>query len=383
MKILSNAPNFNIVKLAQVRNDNKYQSKSLGFCSDIISFGTNSYYKNAKTIYSAIANSKRVGILVHKDVDADALSSGVLFLKLLKRKYGNKDIQFIINQDIPNYLSKILYLSEITKYKNLQDKNFDTVIVLDCDDSRVDSPEIFDKANVKINIDHHANRDNNLSFKKPLQILNPEASSTTQLIYDSFFTPFGIKPNAEMIECIMTGIVTDTCNLKNIPNQLDFVMTMDSLENYSKKPVKYIINDINNKFNTSKQRSPELEDLYADTVVGKNICEYETPSGRKVNYIIVDKELLDTYKIKDNEADVKEIINSIVSMYKSKCDLSAALWERENGEIRLSLRSKNLDVLSIAEKFGGGGHRLAAGAPIDGNLDEAVEKMLKGIDAEV
>ena len=346
MKILFNTQNFSVANRVQLRNDNKYQSKTLGSGADVISFCANSYYKNAKTIYSAIGNSKRVGILVHKDVDADALSSGVLFLKLLKRKYGSKDIQFILNQEIPKYLSKIPYLSEITQYKDLQDKNFDTVIVLDCDDTRVDCPDIFDKANLKINIDHHTNRDVNSNFIKPLQIINPEASSTTQLIYDSFFTPFGIRPNDAMIECIMTGIVSDTGNLKNIPNELDFAMTMDSLESQSRIPIKSLVRDINNKFTTSKERSVELDKLYNDIVAGENLYEYETPSGQIVNYFIIDKELLNEYQIKDNEADIKEVINSIVSMNKSKADVSAALWERENGEVRLSLRSKNLDVLN-------------------------------------
>ena len=199
MKVVFNTQNFNIAKINPIKNDYKYQSNSTKKGIDSTSFGANSYYKNAKNIYSAIGRAKRVGILVHKDVDADALSSGLLLLTLLKRKYRDKDIQFVLNQDIPKYLSKIPFISEITQYKDLQDKNFDTVVVLDCVDSRVDCADIFDKAGVKINIDHHKKSENSPNFMKPLSILNPNAVSTTQLLYDNFMMPFGIKPNYSMI----------------------------------------------------------------------------------------------------------------------------------------------------------------------------------------
>lgn len=48
----------------------------------------------------------------------------------------------------------------------------------------------------------------------------------------------------------------------------------------------------------------------------------------------------------------------------------------DNGEIRVSLRSKGtVDVARFAESFGGGGHARAAGLRINAPLDEAVEKV--------
>lgn len=37
------------------------------------------------------------------------------------------------------------------------------------------------------------------------------------------------------------------------------------------------------------------------------------------------------------------------------------VWHQQKGRRFFSLRSRSLDVSKIAEKFGGGGHRLAAG----------------------
>lgn len=53
--------------------------------------------------------------------------------------------------------------------------------------------------------------------------------------------------------------------------------------------------------------------------------------------------------------------------------------ELTDGKVRVSMRSKSeaADVCAICQKFGGGGHKLAAGARIRGTLAEAQERVLK------
>lgn len=383
MKIIFNTQNINVFKLTPNRQEYKISPIILKNRVDEVSFGSKVGYKKAKNIYSAIGKSKRVCILVHKDIDADALSSGVLFLELMKRKFKNKDIQFVVNQEVPKFLSKIPYSSNIVQYKDLKNKKFDTVVLLDCDDRRVDCYDIFENANVKINIDHHKSSENNFEFDNELRLLNSDAVSTTQLIYDNLFVPFGYYPNMPMIECVMTGIVSDSGNLKRIADKEAFTKTMEHLDACSKVPLKFLIKNINNNFVALKQRSKELEVFFADTVSGKNVSEHITPSGKKISYIVVDKNLLDTYQIKDSEIDIKDMLSYITSLYKWKTDVVATIWQRENGEVRLSLRSNEVDLLSSVEKLGGGGHRFAAGASLDGSLENALEKFMEVIDSEI
>lgn len=383
MQILSNIANFNISKIATIKNE--YQNRALlpKVGIDAVSFGANVNYKKSKSIYSTLDRADRVGILVHKDVDADALSSGILFLNLLKRRYKgkNKDVQFIINQKIPKYLANIPGLSEITQYKDLKNKNFDAVVVLDCDETRVACYDILKNANAKINIDHHKNREINPLFSKNLRILDSDAVSTTQVIYDNLFLPFGIWPNKTMMECIMTGIITDTGNFKNVPDSEKFSKSMKSLAQYTNVPLSVLVNKINNKFDVSKQRSKELENLFTNIVeYGENLNTYITPNNKRVNYILINQELLNKYNVKDDESDIKETLSHIAANYRSKADIVATLWERKNGDIRLSMRSNNIDVLSIAEEFGGGGHKLAAGATVSSDFNEALEKVIQVID---
>jgi phosphoesterase RecJ-like protein len=55
--------------------------------------------------------------------------------------------------------------------------------------------------------------------------------------------------------------------------------------------------------------------------------------------------------------------------------------ELVDGKVRVSMRSKSdaADVCAICQKFGGGAHKLAAGARVRGSLAEVEEKVLKEI----
>jgi phosphoesterase RecJ-like protein len=60
----------------------------------------------------------------------------------------------------------------------------------------------------------------------------------------------------------------------------------------------------------------------------------------------------------------------------------AAFFEELEGEkVRISLRSKDprVDVSKVCAAYGGGGHKLAAGARISGSLAEVQERVLQTI----
>ncbi len=55
------------------------------------------------------------------------------------------------------------------------------------------------------------------------------------------------------------------------------------------------------------------------------------------------------------------------------------------GKVRASARSKNeqVDVSTVCAKFGGGGHRMAAGARLRGPIEQAAENFLQALEDEV
>jgi phosphoesterase RecJ-like protein len=54
-----------------------------------------------------------------------------------------------------------------------------------------------------------------------------------------------------------------------------------------------------------------------------------------------------------------------------------------NNAVKVSLRSAGkVDVAALAQTFGGGGHVLAAGCRVEGELEEIVAKVLKQVNAQ-
>ena len=64
----------------------------------------------------------------------------------------------------------------------------------------------------------------------------------------------------------------------------------------------------------------------------------------------------------------------------SSMEMTALILEEKDNSFKLSLRSRNKDILKIAESFQGGGHSLAAGAYVKNhNLKEIKHKVLSGL----
>jgi phosphoesterase RecJ-like protein len=66
------------------------------------------------------------------------------------------------------------------------------------------------------------------------------------------------------------------------------------------------------------------------------------------------------------------------------CEGLALLLERDDGQVKVSLRSRGrMNVNRVATALGGGGHVLASGATLPGPLSEAVERVLAGLRGEL
>lgn len=71
--------------------------------------------------------------------------------------------------------------------------------------------------------------------------------------------------------------------------------------------------------------------------------------------------------------------DGIVNLLATARDAKAAIVfkEKENGKVEVSIRSRpGVDISSIAVHFGGGGHPQAAGALVEGDLDQVTRDVL-------
>ena len=77
--------------------------------------------------------------------------------------------------------------------------------------------------------------------------------------------------------------------------------------------------------------------------------------------------------------DTEDLVNftrSVVGV-----EVGMLFMEQPRGGVKVSFRSRSLDVARLAERFGGGGHRLASGATLQASLDEARARVLEAVHA--
>jgi phosphoesterase RecJ-like protein len=79
-------------------------------------------------------------------------------------------------------------------------------------------------------------------------------------------------------------------------------------------------------------------------------------------------------------ADTEDLVNYPRSV--AGVEVALFFMEQPRGGIKVSFRARaQVDVSRIAEKFGGGGHRLASGAIVDGSLEEVRNRILAAVAA--
>jgi phosphoesterase RecJ-like protein len=83
-------------------------------------------------------------------------------------------------------------------------------------------------------------------------------------------------------------------------------------------------------------------------------------------------------------SDSEDMVNEPLAV--GSVVVSVLLSEMEGGLIRVNFRSRSpeiagrdVDVSAIAQQFGGGGHRRAAGARIQGHLDDVREQVIQAV----
>jgi phosphoesterase RecJ-like protein len=76
--------------------------------------------------------------------------------------------------------------------------------------------------------------------------------------------------------------------------------------------------------------------------------------------------------------DSEELVNFTRSL--AGVEVGLLFMEQPRGGVKVSFRSRaRVDVARLAERFGGGGHRLASGATIDASLEEARARVLEAV----
>ena len=132
-----------------------------------------------ENIIKSLTNSQRIVIIPHVFADGDALGSS-LALAIGLKSLG-KEVIILTNEEIPANVD-FLPQQQLLQLKELKEFNYDTALSIDTGDiHQLDwRKDVYLKAAVKINIDHHVTNSIEADFK----YTDTSASATGEIIFD-------------------------------------------------------------------------------------------------------------------------------------------------------------------------------------------------------
>ena len=306
-------------------------------------------------ILEEINKAKKIVILTHEGPDGDAIGSSLATGLALESLEKNVDII------IPEYPKIFNFMPGIEKIKEKTEiENYDLAIALDCADIKIlkEHEKYFENAKMKIVIDHHGSN----TMYGDINFINPVAPACCQILI-GMFEYFGINVDKDIGTCIMTGIITDTGGFCYNATSETFEFASEMLRkgvNISNIFRKALQTKTKANFELNKKAMERMEFLED----GKIAFTYITAQDEKeVNAIQGDHEGI---------VDIGKSIENV--------EVSIFLHEVENKGFKVSLRSiEYVDVANIAIMFGGGGHKKAAGAYINGTVEQIKDKIVQEV----
>lgn len=312
-------------------------------------------------IQSVLSGVKRVAIAGHVRPDGDCVGSCMGMYLYLQENYPDiqADVYMEEVRDVFSYIKDIEHVKQ--EWQN--DVPYDLLLLFDVSsEDRIGvAQDGFKKISNTVCIDHHVT---NSGIAK-VNHIKPDASSTCEVLYELLDAK---KITKETAEALYTGIVHDTGVFQySCTGQ----RTMEIAGCLMSKGIDFtkIIKD---SFYTKTYEQNQI--------MGRTVMESIMLLDKKVIVGAVRTKQMQFYGITPKDLD------GIVNQLQNTKGVEVAIFLYEVGvsEFKVSLRSNGIvDVAKVAQYFGGGGHRLAAGCTLHGTVHDVVNMLTEDIEVQL
>lgn len=312
-----------------------------------------------KKINDLISAARSFLITTHEGPDGDAVGSSLALANYLSEL--GKDVSVHFCDPVPEVYRFLPMANLVTA--SIPDKHYDLCFVLDVGEFRRAGKQIGSCRNISafINIDHHKTSE---SFGL-VNIIDIKAAATGVLIHRLIMEAGG-HISLATATCIYVALLTDTGSFR-------YSNSNPEAFSIAGKMIEKGVNawDISSRLYESQPRARiELLSLALTTLRFSDCGQFASISVT-----------LDMYEKTGTGA---ELTDGFINYPRSVSGVEVAIFFRQTSEksVKVGFRSKGtIDVSSLAEGFGGGGHHNAAGCNIDGTVDEVREKVFSHIKA--
>jgi len=299
-----------------------------------------------------LERAKNITILTHLNPDADTIGTGLGIYNILKQD-RTKRVEIVnASNMLPQYLD---FLPSFEKIKHKMD--FEESLIIACDSGSINRLG-FDLENREIlNIDHH----NSNEYYGTVNVVVSEYASASQVAYRLFQKLYTIDTGTAT--CFYAALLSDTRYFTT--NSVN-----DEVFEVAKELLDLGVDPANVAFNFTQRRS-----LSSIRILERALGHLSLSSeGRIATLFVTQDDILSTGA---RMPDMEGIVDYARSLATVEIGLFAV--ELEDG-IRISLRSKSVDVSKVSLAFGGGGHKVAAGFTLkQTTLHESIDTILNKI----
>src|SRR5687767_12376901 len=298
-------------------------------------------------VVELIESKRRFAITSHIRPDGDSLGSSLGLYWLLRAL--DKEVEVIMRDAVPHAYQK-LPGTEAVRVTPRVDRPYDAVFVIECSD--ITRPGLIDlERQLVVNIDHHSTT----ALFGDINWIDSTASAVGEMIYN-LCKALGVRVTREIAECVYTALITDTGSFHYSNTSERTFKVASELVRAGVKPAK-VSQAVFANYPWSK-----IE------LLGEVLATVKRDESGRVACMRQSLEMQRQAAASDEDAD--GFVNYPLTV--GDVDAVALLKECEPGVYRTSLRSKgDVNVAKVAEKFGGGGHRNAAGCTLKGSWEEA------------
>ena len=306
----------------------------------------------------AIREAHSLVMACHVNPDGDALGS-MLGLALGLAPLGQSLI--LLSQDGVPEILRFLPGADLVQ-KATDTEAFDLAVVLDSGDlSRVGSrvQPLVARARRVVDIDHHVLA----GAFGDIRVLHAQAASTSEIVY-ALLEALGMPITPDVATCLFTGVITDTGSFRfqNVtPNTFHVAA---ALLNAGAPPARISENVFENR------------SFAATKLLGHALSSLSQTADGRVTWAHITAQ--DFAALGATDEDTEGVVNYVRGVRGA--DAGILFRQMTDGKIRISLRSREtVNVAEVAQQFGGGGHRMAAGCTLHVPLPEAEQQVVQAV----
>ncbi len=297
----------------------------------------------------------RFVVTSHARPDGDGIGSALACGQILRRL--GKDAEVVMHDGVPRIYRSLPFADRAIQADSVPPN--DAVILLECDGIKRTLLQGLENCFL-INIDHHVSGRN---FAH-INWIDSSVMATAELVY-RMARLAGVAVDADIATCLYTGLMTDTGSFMfEGTGEHTFALARE-LVLAGANPA-HCARHIYFGHSTAKLR-----------LLGGALANLHREGS--LAWMWVAREQMERFDAR--EEDCEGLVNYALSI--GDVEVAIFLHELRDGRWRVSLRSKGaVNVSTVAEHFGGGGHKCASGFALDGPFAVAVNRVLERLRAE-